>query len=290
MRHDEAVALSRRCHQVLNALHSFVYFAPEAEERFTAAGLRPGMMGYFAGRSAPMGPVGPGVVAATFFNFNPERVRKVIPRAWSLASPAEITTARYAAVDDALRRMLGADTLASPALAEAADLAREASSGCTPAGRPLYAAHADLDWPQEPHLVLWHAVTLLREHRGDGHIAALVDAGLGGLDALVTHTATGEGFREDAAKATRGWSEEEWHACVERLRHDGVLDAEGALTSEGGALRTRVEAATDAAAVAPWHHLGSERSERLVALAKPLSKQLLAAGAFPAEVFATARG
>lgn len=286
MRHDEATTISRRCHRALSSLHAFIYFAREAQEQFTGIGLEPGMMGYFAGRAAPMGPVGPGVVAATFYNFNPEKIAEHIPQAWRLASPAEITSARYAAVDAALRRLLDADTLASEDLAEAADLARRASEGCTPAGRPLYAGQADLTWPTEPHLVLWHAVTLLREFRGDGHIAALTGAGLDGLGALVTHTATGEGFREAAAKATRGWSDQQWESAVSTLRQDGILNADGTLTAEGTALRERVELATDAADTTPWHHLGSEEAARLVALAKPLSRLLAAAGAFPAEVFA----
>jgi hypothetical protein len=75
-----------------------------------------------------------------------------------------------------------------------AGLAREAASACTAEGRPLYAGHAGLDWPDAPHVAAWHAATLLREHRGDGHIAALVAAGLSGIDALVTHVATGQGF------------------------------------------------------------------------------------------------
>jgi hypothetical protein len=119
---------------------------------------------------------------------------------------------RFEGVDTALRRLLGEGVIASPEVSEAAELARAASDGCTSEGRPLYAAHADLNWPAEPHLVLWHAITLLREFRGDGHIAALVAAGISGLGALITHTATGKGFLEPAAKATRGWSDDQWNA------------------------------------------------------------------------------
>jgi hypothetical protein len=189
-----------------------------------------------------MGAVGPEVVAATFYNFNPEVVARVIPRAWTLATPEQVLDARLDGVDQALTRLLG-DHVKSDEVAEAAELAREASKGCTGEGRPLYAAHAGLAWPGEPHLVLWHALTLVREYRGDGHIAALVLNGLSGLEALITHVATGRGFATDAAKLTRGWSEEQWTAAAARLAGRGLLDAEGALTEAGAAVRDSVEAA-----------------------------------------------
>jgi hypothetical protein len=278
--------LANRCHRALEPLHSMIYFAPEAAQAFVDGGLRPGRMGYFASRSAPMGAVGPGVVTATFYNFNPELVARHIPRAWTLSTPAQLLDARLVAADAALRRLLGAE-VASDEVAEAALLAREASTGCFPDGRPLYAAHAELSWPAEPHLVLWHAVSLLREFRGDGHVAVLLEAELSGLEALVTHTATGRGFLEPAAKLTRGWSDAEWDAAVDRLRAKGILDAAGALTEAGIALRERIEESTGRLASAPWAVLGAERSERLRVLGRSLSARIIAAGAFPAKFFAT---
>jgi hypothetical protein len=285
---EEARTLAFRCHRVLDPLHSLIYFAPEADERLSAAGLRPGRMAYFASRSAPMGAVSAGTVAATFYNFNPALVAKHIPRAWTLAAPAQVLEARLEAVDVVLRRLLG-EAVSSPEVAEAAELTREATEACTVDGRPLYAAHAGLDWPAEPHLVLWHAITLLREYRGDGHIAALVVNGVSGLDALITHTATGKGFVPPAAKATRGWSDQEWDDACARLRVDGILDADAALTEQGRQLRERVEEQTNAAAVAPWRHLGAERSARLYELGGGLSRTAVAAGAFPSGVFAAPR-
>ncbi len=287
--HAEARDVAFRCHRVLEPLHSFVYFAPEAEQELTATGLRPGRMGYFASRAAPMGPVGAGVVAATFYNFNPELVARHIPRAWTLASPGRILEARLAAADAGLRRVLGEELITSPRLAEAAELARSAASVLSPEGRPLYAGHAELQWPSEPHLVLWHAATLLREYRGDGHIAALVGHGLSGLAALITYTATGKGFLEPVAKTTRGWSDEQWAAGVEQLREQGLLDADGRLTSEGTVLRQSIEEQTNASATAPWRHLGAEKAARLHELARELSRHAVAHGAFPDGIFATAR-
>ncbi|WP_158885507.1 SCO6745 family protein [Amycolatopsis anabasis] len=286
---EQASELAARAHKALNALHSMIYFVPEAEQFLTEAGLRPGRMGYFASRAAPCGAVGPGTVAATFYNFNPDLVAKYIPRAWTLASPDRVVEARFEAVDAALRRLLGDEVVASAELAEAAELARAATAGCSGDGRPLYAGHADLDWPDEPHLVLWHAISLLREHRGDGHIAALVVHGLGGLAALVSHTATGQGFLPAAAKETRGWSDEQWDAAVAALREDGILDAAGALTERGVALRERVEEATNAAAADPWRHLGAEKADRLITLGKGLSRRVVEAGAFPDGIFASSR-
>ena len=284
---DDAPALALRGRRALEYLHSMIYFAPEQEQQLTAIGLRPGRMGYFASRSAAMGAVTPAVVTATFYNFSPALVARHIPAAWALASPSEVLVARLAAVDAALRRLLGPELLASPGVAEAADLARIATEACEPAGRVLYAAHADLDWPEAAHLRLWHAVTLLREHRGDGHIAALLAHDLNGIDAIVTHTATGDGFVEEAARRLRGWSEDEWAASITRLRERGLVAEDGlALTDQGRELRDSVEADTDRMGAGPWRWLGSGRAERLIALGRPLSRQVAVSGAFPPGVFA----
>src|SRR3954462_12050805 len=211
-----------RAHRAIEPLHSHMYFAPEHDDRFAALGLRPGRMSYFAGRAAPMGAVGAGVVAATFYNFSPSLVARHIPRAWTLAAPEQVIAARLDAARASLTRLLG-DAAGAPEVGELADLLREACSVLTPEARPLYAAHADLPWPEEPLLQLWFGATLLREHRGDGHLTALLSAKLTGLEALVTHTVTGRGFVPEAAKATRGWSDEEWDAATVSLTERGLL-------------------------------------------------------------------
>jgi hypothetical protein len=277
--------LAARAHRATDSLHAVIYFVPEAEQEFTGIGLRPGRMGYFASRAAPMGPVSAGVVAATFYNFNPAIVERHIPRAWGLASTDEILAARLRVADRTLRRILGDEVARTPAVKELADLAREAVAGLPLDGRPLFAAHAGLGWPDEPHLVMWHAVTLLREFRGDGHVAALLTAGMSGLDALITHTATGRGFTEAAAKSTRGWSAEEWDAGVQRLREQGLLGDSG-LTEEGVRVRESIEAVTDALAAAPWQRLGVEGTQRVIDVGRALSRQLVEGGAFPGEIFA----
>jgi hypothetical protein len=289
MDHAEDAKVAFRVHRVLEPLHSMTYFAPETEQYLVGVGLRPGRMCYFAGRSAPFGAVGPGVVAATFYNFNPELVARHIPRAWTLTTPEQVVAARFQAADAALRRLLGDDVVESAEVAEAAELAREASEACTFEGRPLYAAHAGVDWPTESHLVLWHAITLLREFRGDGHIAVLVDHGLSGLGALITHVATGKGFLESMAKKSRGWSEEQWAAEAGDLRARDILAEANELTDPGVKLRTEIEDATNRAAMPPWRHLGPEKAERLHDLGRQLSRTAVAAGAFPGGVFASPR-
>jgi helix-turn-helix protein len=273
-----------RAHRAVEPLNNHLYFAPEQDEYLTAVGLRPGRMCYFAGRAAPMGEVGPGTVTATFYNFAPALVARHIPRAWTLADPQQVVEARLAAARAALTRLLGQECAASAEVVELAELLREACRALTPEGRPLYAGHADQPWPEEPLLSLWHGATLLREHRGDGHIAVLVRHGLSGVEALVTHTVTGRGFTEPAAKATRGWSDEDWAAASAGLTERGLL-ADGDLTDAGRRLRADIEAGTDELSAAPWQHLGAERTARVVALGKGLSARLVAAGAYPAGVF-----
>ena len=223
-------------------------------------------------------------MAATFFVFNPALVAHRMSGAWTLASPEEVTAARYRGVSAAWGRLLG--DLDPADVAEAAELARTAAQACSVAGRPLCAGHADLPWPDAPHLVLFHALTLLREHRGDGHVAALLGEGLSGLEALVTHTATGRGFTVAAAQSTRGWSEEEWGATVTHLAERGVLTPDGELTEAGHALRRRIEETTDRMAGQPWQALGQEGATRLAELGRPWVRQAVTNGAFPKGVFA----
>ena len=235
-----------------------------------------------------MGAVGAGVVTATFYNFSPSLVAHMVPRMWTLASPEQVIATRWDVARASLTRLLGEETVGSPEMEELAGLLREACAVLSPEGRPLYAGHADLPWPEAPLLQVWHGATLLREHRGDGHIAALLHADLNGLEALITHTATGRGFTLPAAKATRGWSEEEWAAETAALVERGLLEDSG-LTAEGKDLRARVEAETDVLSADPWLLLGQERTDRVIELGKGFSRQLVAAGAFSPEVFSSGR-
>jgi hypothetical protein len=273
---DSVVA--RKMHRTLEPYHGFVYFAPEAHEAYATLGITDRRMGYFASRAAAMGAVSAEVVIATFFNFSPALVRRAIPAAWAIASPAQLLEARLAGVDAVLRRVLAAD-LASDEVAEAAELACRAASACRVEGRPLFAGHAALAWPDEPHLQLWLAVTQLREFRGDGHIACLVDQELSGCEALVIHDAMGE-IPPGALQSTRDRTDAEWAEATEHLRHRGWLDADGELTEEGRAARLEAETRTDELAMAPWRELGDDACARLRALVRPWSRALVSSGTF----------
>ncbi|MFD7319839.1 hypothetical protein ACFV9D_01930 [Streptomyces sp. NPDC059875] len=274
----------RRCHHMLNPMHSTVYFSPDLDTEFQALGFEDPSAMRLASRSAAMGSVGAGTVAATFYNYNVELLARYLPAVWDIASPAEVGAARLRAVDTTMRRLLGEETIASAEMAEAAELALRATEACTRHARPLYSAHADLPVPEEPHLRYWHAATLLREHRGDGHLVALLSAGLDPLEALVSHTATGLGMSPRWVLGSRGWGRADWEAAVARLRERGLLDGGGELTAEGEALRETVENHTDRLDSAPYEHLGAAGVERLTELGKTFRNTAYLAGAFPADL------
>ncbi|MCI0386582.1 hypothetical protein [Streptomyces sp. CNQ085] len=275
----------RRCHNVVNPLHSALYFAPDLAHELAPYGIEDPSAVYFAGRAAALGRVGPGVVTATFHNFHHTLVARHLPAVWELAAPETVLAARLRAADSMLRRLLGEEAVASKETAEAAELALRAAEGCVRPGRPLYAALADLPVPEAPHLALWHGASLLREHRGDAHVAVLQHAGLDPLEALVSHTAGGRGMSPRWALATRGWSRRDWEEAQERLRGRGLLDGDGELTGAGAALRGELEAETDRLDAAPYEHLGAAGTERLTELCGALTGAALAAGAFPADAF-----
>ncbi|MEV4481477.1 SCO6745 family protein [Micromonospora coxensis] len=271
-------AVVRRAWRLAEPLHAMIYFVPEAHERYAALGI-PEPAGYFASRAAALGPVGPGPVVATFFNFNPDLVARVLPAAWERVTPAAVLAARLEAADAALTRALG-DAVHGPEMVEAAGLLRRAAESATahPEGRPLFAAHAALPWPDQPHLVLWQAQTVLREFRGDGHVAALVLAELTGLEALVLHAASGE-VPVRFLRRTRGWNGQQWADAVERLRGRGLIEGdEPTLTDRGRAQRAWIEAATDRLATPAYLTLGADGCARLAELTRPMSRAVVDAG------------
>jgi hypothetical protein len=277
--------MARRVFRSAEPIHGMIYFTPHGAAAFAQIGITHQRMTYFASRSAAMGPVPAETVIATFFNFNPAIIRQAIPAAWEIATPAQVLAARLEAVDRSLRLAWG-DDVGGPDVCEAADLARRAAEQAAgrPQGRPLFAGHAALTWPDAPHLVLWHAQTLLREYRGDGHVALLLTEGLDGLGALITHAATGT-IPAEALRTTRAWSEEEWAAGVDRARDQGWLaDGPGLALSEAGQRRRQsIEDRTDELAAYPYEAIGEQGSQRLAELAARLSAAVMAADlGFPA--------
>ena len=268
---------ARRMWKALEPYHAITYFSPETRKATDALGLKGGWMSYFGCRAAPLGPVGPEIVAAVFYNFHPAMVARSLPDAWSYATPTQLLEARLTAVDNAVRRLFPDADFRRPA-----ELGRRAAELAPVAGRPIAAANAALEWPDEPHLVLWQATTILRESRGDGHVAALVTAGLSPCQALVTLSAAG-GPSKEVFQLNRRWSDEEWSAASEDLQTRGLLGADGTLTESGRALRQQVEDTTDSLADQGWRALGDQLTAELHDLVRPLSAVLMSDGLIPAD-------
>ncbi len=271
---------ARQGWRALEPYHAMVYFTAEPQAEYAALGLDVAgnrAAGYFPPRAAAMGRVGAAVVHATFFNFSRPAVDRGMAGVWDVTTPQELLAARLRGADRALRRLCG-DLLDDPAVAEAAGLARAATAGCTAGGRPVYAAHADLAWPQAPHLALWHGVTLLREFRGDGHVATLAREGLDGLQAAVLHVASGQSWSRAGLQTTRGYTDEQWQGAIDTLAARGWLTSDGAFTAEGRAHRQTVEDETDRLALRPWAVLGERDAGRLLDLVRPLSQAVLDGG------------
>ena len=272
--------VARKTARTLEPYHGSIYFAPEAFERYAALGVE-GFGGYFASRAAAMGPVGPEVVIGTFFNFRPSVVHDAIPSAWDAAPPSAWVEARLEAVDANLRRVVGDEVLSSPDVERAAALAGQAAEAAAArsSGRPLALAHAAVPRPDDAHLALWHSITVLREHRGDGHVSCLVEAGIDGCGALVLHAAMGEVPRA-GLQGTRGWTDEEWGAAVDGLASRGLVDGDGAFTDEGRAVRERIERRTDELAAGAWDSIGAEACDELRGLVRPMSRAIVDSGTF----------
>jgi hypothetical protein len=221
------------------------------------------------------------VVTATFYNFAPDFVARRVPAVWDTVTPAAALQARLSGINAAVRRVLGEAWLSSAEAEEAAELTRIAAESVEPAGRPLAAANAGLPWPQDPHLVLWHALTVLREHRGDGHNSALLQREVGGAAAHVLASAAGRTDREWLMRA-RGWDEEAWAIAAAELADRGWLDDAETLTAEGSAMVAVIEADTDRLALDPWRSLGDARCDRLGELLAPVRHAVVAHGSWPA--------
>jgi hypothetical protein len=265
--------------RLIEPLHAVTYFAPETAEAFRSVGTQGFWMGYFGGRAAPMGEASGPVVAATFFNFAPTMVARSVPDVWSFASPAQMLEARSAAATWALRRLLG-PLAHSPQVSAAAALGRRAVDGLVTAGRPLAAANASLPWPADEVTALWQAATVLREHRGDGHVAALVVEGLDGCQAHVSLAAMGVVPRT-VLQPNRGWTDQQWDDAEHTLALRGWLDRDGRATDEGIAGRAAIEAATDRLASDPWEQLGAGDTTTLAEVLSPLTRAVLASGVIP---------
>jgi hypothetical protein len=235
-------------------------------------------MGYFAARSAPLGMVAREVVAAIFYNFAPERVAKALPSAWEIAGPEAALRARQESAVAALRRY---GIAANENAAVAAELAGKAARQAPLDGRPLFAANLALPWPEEPLSALWHATTLLREQRGDAHVAVLAAAGISGRESNVLHAAAGRVQRDYIARA-RDYDEAAWRHHEERLAERGLLNDDGSLTEAGRKLKDDIESSTDALALSALDALTDDEVETLFQALTPITRAVVAGGDVPA--------
>lgn len=276
----DRLGLVRHLWKILEPVHSCCYFAAET-------GAESGLLGfpadrrwltYFAWRSAPLGAAGPRLVTATYYSFSPTLIAENVPECWSVAAPEDVLVARRRAAGKTLRRVLDGQ-VGMAEIAEAADLVRTAAMNAPLAGRPLAAANADLPWSDDPLLVLWQAATILREHRGDGHIAALASAGLDPVESLVSFAAVGAGPKK--VFLTRGWAEAEWEAGADRLVRRGLLRADGTATESGEEIRELVERRTDELAAGAWAALDDATIDRVAQLILPILKAIVSNVRFP---------
>ncbi len=271
-------ATARKAYGVLEPFVGMVYFVPEGPVNYEKIGLKP-RQAYFCTRSAAMGVVPGEVVAATFYNFNPALVVPQVNDGWQKTTPQAATEARNQTVMQALTRLLADENGNLPDVSRAVALTRKACEGLKNDGRPLFAAHNAQPWPEGNDLLsLWWGANLLREYRGDGHIAALVTAEISGIDAILIAGAWSSRVPMDMLLKTRAWSEDQLAEARAALEARGIIK-DGAITEEGKALRDSIEDTTDKLAVAPWRNLGDEAAEFLE-LMKPLTKRIAESGAF----------
>jgi hypothetical protein len=261
---------SRRMFRLLEPIAAVTYNEPEPTDALVALGLRGVWDAYFAGRAAPLGRAPAEVVHALFYNFADGEVARHVPRVWELVSPEAAIAAREQGSVAALRRLLG-DRADTPAVARAADLTTTAATSAPTEGRPMYAALRALPVPAEPVARLWHAANLLREHRGDGHVAALVSERIGGTEAHVLH-ALSEGVPAEKFGRVHHLPAARLAAVVDGMRARGLVDGSGWLTETGRRTKDRVESLTDDLAAAPYGVLASSELDRLVADLEPLAE------------------
>jgi hypothetical protein len=262
--------------QLFEPVHSVTYFAPQSHRAAADLGLKGFWAGYVVLRSAPLGRVHPALVTAAFHGFAPRRIGRVLPAAWDLVAPEEAVEVRARAAGSALRAL---EPDEGAALA-AADAVEAAAARADVAGRVLAAANAALPRGEDPYERLWQSTTTLREHRGDGHIAALVAAGVTPVEAHLLKIAAGES-PEESLRLGRAWDDDHWLAGARRLRARGWTDAAGALTDVGRAARDDVERSTDLAASGPWEAIGDTATARAAALLRPFAEAVAASGIVP---------
>ena len=282
---NEMVGLADQIWRQLESYHDTTYFVQECREAFKEVGIKGGWARYFAGRAAPMGEASAGAVVAAFYNFAPRMVSNSIPAAWEVATPAQFIEARLVGIDRAMRRLI-APWIDTKEIAETADALTQAALSADPAGKVLFGANAGLEVPSSPHLKLFHAATLIREHRGDLHNSILMNNDISGVQAHVLMVALGHGSREDVI-SMRGWNEAEWSLAKESLIERSLIAPDATATVLGRELRISIELQTELASAKALSPLGTKRAEAVLGVLVPIVNELRKSGELPE--FATLR-
>jgi hypothetical protein len=270
-------SMARRLFQLVEPVAVVTYMADEPTEAVMTLGLRNMWDAYFAGRAAPLGrDVPAAVVHALFYNFAEGEVARHIPSVWDLVTPEAANAAREQGSVAALRRILG-ELAGTPGIARAADLLIKAGTSARTDGRALYAAVRTLPLPTEPLPRLWHGANLLREHRGDGHVAALLTMDIAGTEAHVLH-ALFEGMPAGSFGRVSHLPDAQLTAVVDGMRARGLIGTDGWLTSAGRQTKERVESLTDELAAPAYDILQPDELDQLVDDLEPLASVLVAAG------------
>jgi len=275
----DPVAVAAWMHRTLEVLHTPVYRSRELRAALAEDGITDRMGAYLAQRSAPLGPVGAGVVTATFYGFAPTVVAAHLPGVWDVVTPERVLARTLDAMDTLLGRLL-ADR--ADAVAELLELLRPVAAAHPTVGRPLAAAWSEVGPTGRPLVDLWLTTCTIRESRGDGHVALLVGEGIGPLASHLLVTGDRPELRA-ALEATRGWSGEELDATVATLTADGLLDTDGRRTDRARTLRRDLERRTDALAAPPWEHAAGT-IDRIAGRIVELLPPVLASGAVPPPV------
>jgi len=267
--------VARRMFELVEPIGVIPYSADEPNEAMFALGFTDYWDTYFAGRAAPLGLTSAEVVDALFYNFAPGEVARHIPKVWRTTTPDAAIAARRLGCAKALRRVLG-ERVDSPDFARASELLMKAGTSAPFEGRPMYAALRALPIPDDKVARLFHAASLLREHRGDGHIAALVTEGVGGLEA---HALFALDMDMPAEKFGRihHLPAAQLAAVTDGMHERGLIGNDGWLSDQGRAVKQRVESLTDDLAAKPYESLEPVELDELIAILEPLAALLLAA-------------
>ena len=273
---------ARRLRNLVEPLAAGVYFAPEAQQRYEALGLNY-FEGYFCSRGACLGNAPWSVICAAFGAFKPAVVEQAVTGGWSKTDAEALLEARRDGATEQLNRLLGEP---GPEVMQATDILFSLTEGVDPSGRMLYAGLSVLPVPDTPMGRLWRAADLVREHRGDGHIAAWVSRTDSCEITLLTELTWG--LQPGAYVFTRGWDQDDVDAARARLQERGLLDGEGQLTESGRAFRAEIEHSTDLAEREILDRLG-DRAGELFSLIRPLAKTIVENGGYPVD-FSQLRG